>query len=1791
MGITRVKNYNIAPYYDDFDETKNYHRIQFRPGHAVQARELTQLQTAFQSQIDKLGQYNFKDGSRVVGGKVTINTEFDFIKLTDTTFTHSSVEYNTTYQSANLSSLVGSTITGTGQSGNQVTALVLNSITAVGSEPNTLYIKYINAGGANKTVEKFIAGEVFANDASTILYGKVGATSIGPIGQGSVANIEEGAYFIAGTFVYVAGQTLILDKYTNTPSYILGLNVTETFDLDSAADSSINDNAQGTPNFAAPGAHRYKINTSLIKESLTAPNTTYSNYILLMKIEDGVVQVETTDKTGGTELTSRLARRTHEESGDYAVRPYTLDIREHLDNEAGNGGYLTAANGGVATKLAIGVEPSVSYVKGHRIENLATKYVAVDKPREFANENQQTLSMQIGNYVKVTKSSVRGMPDIGGTAGAYATATLSGGGAAGTCRIRSLEPFNNTILHLFLFDIVMTSGSFGTVTTIAQSNASGQNFAATLDTNSTGIRYDTGNNGLLFKLPYPSVKSLLDSDPADPPRYVTRQRKQGTFSGNGTDATISFNNFGGTLQSKGDVFIAVGNNAPQLVAAGDITTAVGATTIAIQNVSSSITGAADNVHAQVIFSVQKTATGLKTKTKQTVSSQSFTYSASTGYIPLDKADIKRVTAITISGVDKLSSFTLDNGQRDNFYDEGRLIPIAGVSNGTVVVVSFEYYQHGNGDYFSVDSYDASEYETIPTFNGIKGSMELRDVIDFRPTKAQAGSFTADTAFTSGTGSRNADCPKPGSILLADVSHYLPRVDKLYITREGEFKVASGVADRKPQSPDDPKDAMVIYNLKFRPYIFGPSDLIPQPIENKRYTMRDIGSLDKRIKNLEYYTSLSLLEKEASSTQIFSGSDERLKNGFLVDGFYGHNIANVIHPDYSVSIDKSNGILRPRFYEDNTNLIRHAASPGTAVKNGSIVTLPFGHATFAKQPYATTSEFVNPYNVFSWGGQVKISPESDEWKDTEVRPDVIIDDEGVYDQLVFMAEESGVLGTVWNEWETNWTGTEVSTTTSGGGGTGGGAGAGIIIGGEGGGNNWWDGPRRGGNIFNGGIATGGVTTTTATTNTTNQARSGLRTTVVPDTQLKELGSRVVETNFVPFIRSRKIFFKAELMKPNTKIFAFFNGSDVTSYCAEETYAEFSDQVNVVNYSLATQHPASTRGALVTDAAGRCEGSFIIPRNSTLKFKTGTREFRLTDSTSNDKDNESTFAEALYHAQGLLEVKENVIMSTKVPKFVTTEMNDDRVITEKSITSFTTPVTWVDPLAQTFIVDQVGGLFVTKLDLFVQSKDTNIPLNVSIRSVENGIPTQQIVPGTDVNVYPSGITTSADGSAATTITFDYPVYLGQDQEYCIVLISQSDEYKVYIAETGGFDLQNSDNRVTKQPYNGVFFTSQNASTWTPEQTKDLKFTLYRANFTSTSATLKLTNDGIPAKALKSNPFTYVSTSGGTSIVKVAHKDHGMYGATNKVTLAGQNGTVNGLTTTNVNKTHDIITASIELDSYCVLITGTATSVGIDGGGSGISATENQQYNILVPQIQTLEVPGTAIGLSMEGQTGKTVDGSESAYVKSNIGGILANSNNEFNAPLTIASTINETSYTTDSSAGNKSLVITASLLGTSTLSPVIDLNRCSVITVANRLNDAGSNAAAYGSTANGRAYVADTAASGTSNANRYITKRVDLNNEADILDVYINANAPSGSNIDLYFKVLEAGSDTDFDNLGWILASSDDIITTNDAGAYSEVHYSIDPAIGKFGSFAFKIVLRSSNSSNVPTVKDFRAVAAT
>ena len=530
MSTTTIKTFPEPPYYDDFNETKNYHRVLYRPCYAVQARELTQMQTALQAQIDRFGQYAFKHGSRVVGGKVTVNTQYDFIKI-DSSFTHSiaGVLNSDSY----LSQFVGTTITCSNNSGANITARVIAVIASDGTDPNTLYIKYESSGGANRTVQTFAAGEEFSSNGSPVYYGQVQSSGT-PIGQGSSVNIEEGVYFLSGTFAYVPPTSLILDKYSNTPSYVIGLNVIETV-VDTDTDASLTDNAQGTPNEAAPGATRYKISTAIVKESLTNLNSSNTNYVTLLRVDNGKIQVDNTDKSDPTaELTKRLAKRTFEESGNYAVKQYQLDIKDHLI-VGSNNGYLSAADGGVDGKYAIGVEPGVSYVQGFRNESVSTKYLVIDKPRaEPVSVNTDTtanVATPVGNYVKLLTSTVHGAPDVTAfTLLNLKDATGGTGNTIGTARVRAIENVGDTVsssdaspcLRLHLFDITMNvSKVFSETESVSQGHSSGETFKGDIS-DSTALRYDIGNDGLVFKLPYSTIKTLFDGATCDTEYTVKR---------------------------------------------------------------------------------------------------------------------------------------------------------------------------------------------------------------------------------------------------------------------------------------------------------------------------------------------------------------------------------------------------------------------------------------------------------------------------------------------------------------------------------------------------------------------------------------------------------------------------------------------------------------------------------------------------------------------------------------------------------------------------------------------------------------------------------------------------------------------------------------------------------------------------------------------------------------------------------------------------------------------------------------------------------------------------------------------------------------------------------------------------------------------------------------------------------------------------------------------------------------------------------------------------------------------
>ena len=204
------------------------------------------------------------------------------------------------------------------------------------------------------------------------------------------------------------------------------------------------------------------------------------------------------------------------------------------------------------------------------------------------------------------------------------------------------------------------------------------------------------------------------------------------------------------------------------------------------------------------------------------------------------------------------------------------------------------------------------------------------------------------------------------------------------------------------------------------------------------------------------------------------------------------------------------------------------------------------------------------------------------------------------------------------------------------------------------------------------------------------------------------------------------------------------------------------------------------------------------------------------TSAQESEALTSSSAPYVSTGTIESIQRTIRTTRVPQRVRGRR---------------------DPLAQSFFVDQTenpNGIYITKARVYVQSKDSVIPMQVQIRPVENGIPTTTIVPGSVKFVKPEDITLAPNSdiasirALATEIEFDEPVYLTAGEEYAIVLLAESVEYNVYVAQTYETIIGGNEGKVSKQPTLGSLFMSQSGSTWTPDQTKDLMFELDRAEF---------------------------------------------------------------------------------------------------------------------------------------------------------------------------------------------------------------------------------------------------------------------------------------------------------------------------------------------------------------------------
>ena len=476
-------NLNASPYFDDFDSSKNFNRVLFKPGTPVQARELTTLQSILQGQIEKFGKHIFKEGSVVIPGSLGYDQEYTAVKVESTFF---GVPVELYYDQ-----LIGIKIKGK-TSG--VTARVVNVLSASKSETGntTLYIKY-ETSGSNKTQEEFLDGEnlfttfPFTYGTTTIGGGSDFAVCISSnaTAVGSAFTITKGVFFARGAFVEVPTETIILDQYSPNPSFRVGFLVTEEI-VTAVDDDSLYDNAAGFSNYTAPGSDRLKISLSLTKKALD--NFEDESFIELFRSNNGVKE-RIVQNTLYSEIGKELARRTFDESGNYYVRKFDLESRECLnDRHSVFGTYFPEQKTNYGNKpskdlLNIKVGPGKAYVKGFESSVTGSRILDVEKPRTTKLVKSSAIPFEAGNKLRVNNTLNGAQIKLNAANADFvdlrdtrlgATKSTAAGNSIGRARVYDYKTTNanysgnDTQFDLYLFDIQTdTTLTINTATTLA----------------------------------------------------------------------------------------------------------------------------------------------------------------------------------------------------------------------------------------------------------------------------------------------------------------------------------------------------------------------------------------------------------------------------------------------------------------------------------------------------------------------------------------------------------------------------------------------------------------------------------------------------------------------------------------------------------------------------------------------------------------------------------------------------------------------------------------------------------------------------------------------------------------------------------------------------------------------------------------------------------------------------------------------------------------------------------------------------------------------------------------------------------------------------------------------------------------------------------------------------------------------------------------------------------------------------------------------------------------------------
>jgi hypothetical protein len=503
--------------------------------------------------------------------------------------------------------------------------------------------------------------------------------------------------------------------------------------------------------------------------------------------------------------------------------------------------------------------------------------------------------------------------------------------------------------------------------------------------------------------------------------------------------------------------------------------------------------------------------------------------------------LSTVLSLSDGDIDVTNKYTFISGQNDTILDYSKIVRKSNEKEPKrQLKIVFEYLSispNDTGDIVTKNSYNQLDYCDIPTVNGIR----VCDIIDIRPRVSEysvAENQRSPFEFIGRTFSNNSSSNILASdeSFVIDFSIYLPRTDRIYLSKDGIFQISKGNPSENKSSPNEILDSIEVATINLPPYLCNLSDAEIKVREYKRYTMADIRKLEDRITNLEYYTTLSLLEVSTSNTEILDSNGlNRFKSGFYVDDF-SSTLSQKKETEVKNCIDPKNSVLRPSHYTTQIDLILGTrASIGVdnsekndyrvdtnllgsnVVRTGQLLTLSYDEVQEIIQPYSTKIVNVSAYSSSFFTGTIELVPSSDIWVDQVKLEPKSFQVDGYTEstsqmELTQFDPQTGFGPVTWNSWETVWTGTEKATESD---------------------------------ITNyGNYASADIYEATVKIGT--KSRNGTRNVLKTSIDSNSLGDTVISTQIIPYLRSRNIEFTGKRMKPFSQVYAFFDGIDMSQY---------------------------------------------------------------------------------------------------------------------------------------------------------------------------------------------------------------------------------------------------------------------------------------------------------------------------------------------------------------------------------------------------------------------------------------------------------------------------------------------------------------------------------------------------------------------------------------------------------------------------------------------------------------------